>query len=529
LQAEQRRREHARRLAIVQTVDDIHRRFGLTGRRIAQAIGISQRTLRDWRRKLRLGRDGSVLRGRGRPTFVCDVETRNRVLRFLHHVTGPVVGLPALRALFPHVPRCVLANLLARYRRVWRRRYCPWGKRLVWHIPGSVWAIDFSKAPYPIDGVDWHIFAVRDLASRYQLAWRAVAGERAAEVIAILRSLFQAHGPPLVLKSDNGSAFIAEVMEEAMRAEQVIQLFSPVGRPSYNGGLERSNRVNKMYTAQHAISAGHEHQWLASDLEAARRIANQTTRPWGHEGPTPEQAWEGREPLSDEQRTELLRSLVEQREHSAEQLGIDLTRTLHHADRSRLDRHALLKVLTQLGYLTLRCGQRMTKKPKRVTPDDIARRISCLTTSPSRSPHATANQLPPLMNHRPCVDNARRGRDSQRVNREPTVPSSHAPPTRFAPPGGESSTSPASRRLLPPHADAHRDDTIVAHDSIDTINMLADPAQLFTMQADQSTATSTTDQTFNGMATHCERTVTSWWRRLITPLVSPPKAAINTG
>jgi hypothetical protein len=365
--------------------------------------------------------------------------------------------------------------------------------------------IDFSKAPYPIDGVDWHIFAVRDLASRYQLAWRAVAGERADEVIAILRSLFQEHGPPLVLKSDNGSAFIAEVMEEAMQAERVIQLFSPAGRPSYNGGLERSNRVNKMYTAQHAISAGHEHQWLASDLEAARRIANQTTRPWGHEGSTPEQAWEGREPPSDEQRAELLRSLVEQREHSAEQLGIDLTKALNHADRARLDRHALLKVLTQLGYLTLRRGQRMTKKPKRVTPDDIARRTSRLAASTSHSPHATA------------------------MNREPTVPASHATRTRFAPPRGESPTTLASLRMHARHADGHRDDTIVAHDSSDTRNMLADPAETFTMRADQSTARSTTDQTFNGMAARCERPVTSWWRRLIAPLVSPLKAAINMG
>ncbi len=227
----------------MRTVDDTRQRFGFARRRIAESIDISARTLRDWRRKLRQGRGGAI-RGRGRPTFTCDVETRNGVIRFLHHVTGPVRGLPALRAHFGQVPRCVLANLLTRYRRVWRRRYCPWGKRLVWHVPGSVWAMDFSKASYRIDGVDWHIFAVRDLGSSHQLAWQAVASERAEEVIPILPQLFQEHGAPLVLKSDNGSAFVAEAMEAAMREDQVVPLFSAAGRLSYNGGLERSNGVN---------------------------------------------------------------------------------------------------------------------------------------------------------------------------------------------------------------------------------------------------------------------------------------------
>jgi hypothetical protein len=347
-------------------------------------------------------------------------------------------------------------------------------------------------------------------------------------VIAILRSLFQAHGPPLVLKSDNGSAFVAEAMQEAMQAEQVIQLFSPAGRPSYNGGLERSNSVNKMFTAQHAVGAGHEHQWLTSDLEAARHIANQTTRPWGHEGPTPEQAWQGREPLSDEQRAELLRSLDEQRQRSAEQLGIDSTGPLQHADRSRLDRHALLKVLTHLGYLTLRRGQRITNKPKRVTNHDIARRTSCLTTTPACLPDATAGPLPPLLNHRPCVDNARRESDALRLQRDTTVRSSHATRSGYAPPR-ESPTSQISRSVHAPPAEDHRHDTRAAPTVAVAGKMLADLAEPFTMRVDQQPARSTTDETFTDVAAHCERPVTSCWRRLITPLVSALKAAINTG
>jgi transposase InsO family protein len=571
LQVERRRREHKRRVAIVHTVDDTQRRFGLARRRIAASIGISERTLRDWRRKLGDGRGGGVLRGRGRPTFTCDVETRNGVIRFLHHVTGPVVGLPALRALFPHVPRCVLENLLVRYRRVWRRRYCPWGKRLQWHVPGSVWAIDFSKAAYPIDGVHWYIFAVRDLGSSYQLAWRAVPGERAEEVLAILRSLFREHGAPLVLKSDNGSAFIAEVMRQAMQEERVVQLFSPAGRPSYNGGLERSNRVNKMYTAQHAIQAGHEHQWLASDLEQARQVANEITRPWGHEGPTPREAWEGREPLSDEQRGELLRLLEEERPCSAEQLGIDLSGTLNHTDRSRLDRHALLKVLTQLGYLTLHRGRRITRKPKRVTAEAIEQRSRSLSSSPTpsadnvngQSPPDNANRplppgianrkLPPLLTHRPCVDNARRGSDADRSTRSapapstpppsrPSEPDRDEPPQEAVPAGApppdtdcEQNLDTQAERTLtdgstpPANTDCEQHVTSAECASAPSAEMLADSTGTFTMQAGDVASASTPCDVPQDTAARGERPFTSWWRRHVTPLVSALKAAINTG
>ena len=59
-------------------------------------------------------------------------------------------------------------------------------------------------------------FAVRDLASHYQLAWHPVVPQNAQEVIPILRALFQRHGRPLVFKRDNGSPFTADVTQQAM-------------------------------------------------------------------------------------------------------------------------------------------------------------------------------------------------------------------------------------------------------------------------------------------------------------------------
>jgi hypothetical protein len=46
-------------------------------------------------------------------------------------------------------------------------------------------------------------------ASRQQLLWLQVESPNAQAVFAALKALILEHGPPLVLKSDNGSAFIA--------------------------------------------------------------------------------------------------------------------------------------------------------------------------------------------------------------------------------------------------------------------------------------------------------------------------------
>ena len=93
-------------------------RWGTT--RTAHILELSPRTLRHWRKRRREDRLIPVVRGRS--PVECPVPVRNEVIQFLHRVTGPSVGLPALRCLFPGIRRCVLADLLMRYRRIWRRR-----------------------------------------------------------------------------------------------------------------------------------------------------------------------------------------------------------------------------------------------------------------------------------------------------------------------------------------------------------------------------------------------------------------------
>ena len=107
--------------------------------------------------------------------------------------------------------RAELKDILRRYRRIWRKRNQQPLHVLHWTQPGAVWAIDFHGPRPLIDGLYPHLLAVRDLPSGQQLLWLPVARHDApTAVVHALTGLFVVHGAPLVLKSDNGSAFIAE-------------------------------------------------------------------------------------------------------------------------------------------------------------------------------------------------------------------------------------------------------------------------------------------------------------------------------
>src|SRR6516164_6649323 len=68
--------------------------------------------------------------------------------------------------------------------------------------------------------------------------WRPTPDETAQTAVAVLIGLFLIHGPPLVLKLDNGSAYRAEAMQKALVGYGVVVLYSPAYTPEYNGSAE---------------------------------------------------------------------------------------------------------------------------------------------------------------------------------------------------------------------------------------------------------------------------------------------------
>jgi transposase InsO family protein len=154
--------------------------------------------------------------------------------------------------------------------------------------------VDFSDAPMCVDGSYASFLAVRDLSSGMQLLWLPVKDETAGTAIAALELLFRQHGPPLVLKSDNGSAFIAAETAAMLARWQVVPLRSPPAWPAYNGACEAGIGSMKVRTHHQASAQGRSGAWTSDDAEAARQEENETARSWGVNGPTPEGVWKNR-------------------------------------------------------------------------------------------------------------------------------------------------------------------------------------------------------------------------------------------
>jgi len=264
----------------------------------AALLGLAPRTLRHWRQ---MHNAGQALQPLGRPVQRSPRGDRQAVLELLQEL-GPGIGVPLLRDCFPSLPRAELTDLLRRYRRVCRRRYHEALYVLHWLVPGSVWAMDFAEPPLPLDGRYRYLLAVRDLASGQQLLWLPTQTATAAEVCGALAGLFAVWGAPLVLKSDNGSAFIAEATRALLASAGVVPLFSPAYQPRYNGSIEAGIGSLKTRTERQAARHGHAGEWTHEDVSAAQSEANETARPHGLNRPTPQENWTSRRPLLSWQR-----------------------------------------------------------------------------------------------------------------------------------------------------------------------------------------------------------------------------------
>jgi transposase InsO family protein len=305
---------------------------GFSAPRIARKIGLARRTLAHWCRCRRQGELDARLRGR--PPKQSTFCHRHEVLEVFQEV-GPHVGLPTLRATFPIVPRGELIDLQAAFRQHYRVTYRRSVEELSWTTPGRVWAMDHAQPPAPIDGCYQRVLAVRDLASGMQLAWLAVPDETAETTAAVLRMLFACHGAPLVLKSDNGSAFISQLVYELLAAWEVVPLFSPAQMPQYNGSCEAGIGALKDRTSAlaarptrvlDALGRAFEGSllWTSDDLEAARRQANEWHRPWGHRGPTRSGVWAARSPITADERAAFAVTLARCHQRAADALGVSL-------------------------------------------------------------------------------------------------------------------------------------------------------------------------------------------------------------
>ena len=357
-QRELRQRERSARQRAAQLLEE----RSLTLRQGAALLGVSASALAEWSQ---LGAARVVALGR-RPKRA-DAAARSAAIETLRQV-GAHVGLDRLAAIHPAVPRSELRELLRRYR-AWEavakldgREEGEEREELEWLVPGAVWATDFTRIgadlPPSMNTSAPLALVVRDLASHRVLAVVPAQSENAAVVRETLEALIRVHGAPVVLKSDNGSGFVAEGARELCAREGVLQLYSPPGCPAYNGAVEASNAWLKR-DVRHLLRAGAPAAGAADLLEAARTLRNSTGRPWGAGGPTPDERWLERAPISRCARF-LLQLEVELCAAEQRKLrGLAPSAALSHEEEAEIGRYVIRRALVAHGFLVIR-GRRIS-------------------------------------------------------------------------------------------------------------------------------------------------------------------------
>ena len=257
---------------------------------------------------------------------------------------GPHIGVAVLQAEFVDVAKREVLHLAAQIREQ-KRNVGKETHKLAWLKPGRVWAMDHTE--HRDGGL---VLAVRDLASNYTMLWDRALTRSAEDTVQWLDFLFTKHGAPLVIKSDNGGLLKNAAVKKLLVKYGVLPLYSPAYCPQYNGAIEASMTYAKKRTEFHAEVAGHK-GWQGDDLRAARQQANECTRPWGYNKPTPADVWKTRVAVKSSEREELKTSWLRHRADLIAERELDDEACEKKTMSERLDRAALRRALEELGLL----------------------------------------------------------------------------------------------------------------------------------------------------------------------------------
>lgn len=117
-------------------------------------------------------------------------------------------------------------------------------EKAIWNLPATrpnhVWSYDFMGSRTR-DGGPIRILNVVDEYTRVALGSRVARSIGARDVIAQLEQLFDRHGKPELLRSDNGREFIAATLGDWLAEQGVKTAFIEKGSPQQNAFVERFN------------------------------------------------------------------------------------------------------------------------------------------------------------------------------------------------------------------------------------------------------------------------------------------------
>jgi transposase InsO family protein len=145
--------------------------------------------------------------------------------------------------------------------------------------PNHVWTIDFKGWWYTRNRTRFEPLTIRDAFSRYVLCAQALDDARTDTVRQQMTRVFERHGLPEVIRSDNGSPFAACNSPLGLSRLSAWWLSLginldriPPGRPDQNGGHERMHRDLAWEVESHAAQDAATQQ---ATLDVWRRTFNE--------------------------------------------------------------------------------------------------------------------------------------------------------------------------------------------------------------------------------------------------------------
>jgi len=101
----------------------------------------------------------------------------------------------------------------------------------------QVWCVDFCYDAC-LNGQQLKILAVKDEYTRQCLALEVATSMKSQQVQNVLKALFQTHGTPRFVRSDNGSEFVAKALSLWLQTNGSASYFIAPGSPWQNGHAE---------------------------------------------------------------------------------------------------------------------------------------------------------------------------------------------------------------------------------------------------------------------------------------------------
>lgn len=178
-----------------------------------------------------------------------------------------------------------------------------------------------------------------DAAVPYRTSITTTLDYDAASVIAALRTDFELHGPPLVLRLDRIACQRTPEVEQLLANYDVLALHGPPRYPRYYGQLERQNREHRDWYNRLVTDTTEELVRAAEDMRTALNAL--WPRP-SLNGWTAEQAWRAYTPIEVDRRQ--LREDVERRASGLVTTGLERLRARRIAIETELQERGLLRI-----------------------------------------------------------------------------------------------------------------------------------------------------------------------------------------